>query len=100
MYEVLRELATKGQLAFNAYQVAQAIGRHPSQVQRDLDRLTTIGVIQPVRSASAGAAKTLRCKETRLAQTVIALPALIAKEIGHYDRAQRSVFSQRTSKPR
>ena len=85
MYEVLRQIARQGNAAFNAHQIAQATGRHPSQVQRDLDRLTGIGVLEAVETP--GAAKPLKRRKTRLASAVISLPALIAAEIGEYDRA-------------
>jgi hypothetical protein len=84
MYEVLAEVARRRRGSFNAHQIAQVVDRHPSQVQRDLDRLITIGVLEPVDTA--GAAKPLRRRHTQLARTVVALPRLIENEIGSYPR--------------
>lgn len=84
MYEVLVRVAAHGSTAFNAHQIAEATGRHPSQVQRDLDRLTAIQILEPV--ASPGAAKPLRRRKTALAKAVLSLPKLIEDEIGEYER--------------
>jgi hypothetical protein len=85
MYQVLHEVARRRRRTFNAHQISQATGRHPSQVQRDLDRLVVIGVLESV--TQSGAAKPLRCRTTRLARTVISLPMLIESEIGEYSQA-------------
>lgn len=85
MYEVLAEVARRRRASFNAHQIAQAVDRHPTQVQRDLDRLITIGVLEPLNTA--GAAKPLRRRSTQLARTVVALPRLIENEIGSHPRS-------------
>jgi predicted transcriptional regulator len=84
MYEVLAEIARRRRGSFNAHEIAQVVGRHPSQVQRDLDRLLTIGVLEP--APAQGAAKPLRPRRTQLARAVIALPLLIERELGNYPR--------------
>lgn len=86
MYEVLVELARRRRRPFHAYEIAQQIDRHPSQVQRDLARLQAVGVVEEV--ATRGAAKPLRRTGTRLARAVVALPRLIESEIGVYSRAE------------
>jgi hypothetical protein len=53
-------------------------------VQRDLDRLVAIRVLDP--APARGAAKPLRRRKTRLARTVVSLPALIVDEIGERKR--------------
>jgi predicted transcriptional regulator len=87
MYEVLLEVAKRRRRSFNAHQIAHAIGRHPSQVQRDLDRLSAISVVEAL--PPAGAARPLRCRETRLARTVLSLPALISDELGSSGRTRQ-----------
>lgn len=84
MYEVLRQVAARRRTPFNAHEIALATGRHPNQVLRDLDRLTAIGILEPV--ASSGAAKPLRCRKSALTRAVMSLPKLIADEIGEYER--------------
>lgn len=84
MYEVVTEIARLGQKEFNAHQIALTIGRHPSQVQKDLDRLVAVGVLEVV--PSRGAAKPLKRRKGKLARAVFSLPALIDSELGEYTR--------------
>lgn len=85
MYEVLREIAARGSTEFNAHQIAQTVGRHPNQVQRDIDRLLLIGVLDP--APAKGAAKPFKRRKSKLARSVVSLPSLIADELGEYTRA-------------
>lgn len=85
MYEVLVEVARLRRRQFHAFEVAQRIGRHPSQVQRDLARLTAIGVLEEIEAP--GAAQPMRRRTTRLARVVVSLPRLVEAEIGVYTRA-------------
>jgi hypothetical protein len=85
MYEVLQAIAGLGSGEFNAHQIALTIGRHPSQVQKDIDRLVSIGVLDSV--PGRGAAKPFKRCGGKLARTVFSLPALISTELGEYTRA-------------
>lgn len=87
MYEVLVEVARLRRRQFHAFEIAQSIERHPSQVQRDLARLTAIGVLEEIESR--GAAQPMRRRSTHLARLVVSLPRLIESEIGVYTRADR-----------
>jgi len=87
MYEVLVEVARLRRGQFHALEIAERIDRHPSQVQRDLARLTAIGVLEAIESR--GAAQPLRRRSTRLARAVVSLPRLIESEVGGYTRAAR-----------
>lgn len=84
MYEVIGEIALRGEVPFNAHEIAKAVSRHPGQVQRDLDRLVAIRVLEPV--PARGAAKPLKLRKTRLTRAVMSLPALIVGEIGERER--------------
>ncbi len=85
MYEVLAEVARLRRRQFHAYEIAQRIDRHPSQVQRDLARLASIGVLEKIEAR--GAAQPMRRKSARLARLIVSLPRLIEAEIGVYARA-------------
>ncbi len=85
MYEVLAELARLRRSQFHAYEIAQRIDRHPSQVQGHLARLMAIGVLEEIEAR--GAAQPMRRKSTPLARSVVSLPGLIESEIGVYTRA-------------
>jgi hypothetical protein len=84
MYEVLVEVARLRRRQFHAFEIAQRIDRHPSQVQRDLARLTAIGVLEEIEAR--GAAHLMRRRTSRLARAVVSLPLLIESEIGDYRR--------------
>jgi hypothetical protein len=75
MYEVLVEVARLRRRHFHAFEIAQRIDRHASQVQRDLARLTAIGVLEEIEAR--GAAQPMRRRSTRLARSVVSLPRLI-----------------------
>lgn len=94
MYEVLVEVARLRRRQFNAFEIAQRIDRQPSQVQRDLARLTAIGVVEEIESR--GAAQPMRRRTTRLARSVVSLPRLIESEIGIYRRAGVAEASDET----
>ena len=85
MFQVLREVAARGANQFNAHEIAVKIERHPSQVQRDLDRLLAIGVLQVV--PARGAAKPVKLGKSKLARAVVSLPSLITGELGEYERS-------------
>ncbi len=100
MYEVLVEIAGLGPREFNAHQIALTIGRHPSQVQKDIDRLIAIGVLDAV--PGRGAANPLKRRRGRLARAVFSLPTLISSELGAYTRtssANADASSDPTSPP-
>lgn len=99
MYEVLREIAARGSAEFNAHEIAQAVGRHPTQVQRDIDRLLLIGVLDP--APAQGAAKPLKRRRSKLARAVVSLPSLISDELGDYARKPPSLSGDEVvSQPR
>ena len=97
MYEVLQEIAARASKEFNAHQIAQTVGRHPNQVQRDIDRLLLIGVLDPV--PAEGAAKPFRRRKSKLARTVVSLPSLITDELGEYTRVDSRAKTKTIDRP-
>lgn len=81
LYEVLAAIA-RGRGEFHGSALAEVVGRSPAQVQRELEKLLVLGAV--VERQAPGMRRPMTRSDSKLAQHLFALPALIEARLGPY----------------
>lgn len=77
LYEVLREIAARKAGSFHGAALAAATGRSRKQVQSELAKLRTLGVVEEAEHGHRGRRHVLRVADTDYARHIVELPKVI-----------------------